>query len=123
MRNLARNKQELWFANRLSDSYVTDKNGLKTGEKRQTYSEPVKAMMSVSIAQGNVPLNAHGITLDYTHTALTDDMNCPMDEESIVWYGIEPEKDGDPVPHNFVVIHKGESLNHLVFNLKGVDVS
>ena len=135
MHNLERNKQELWFANRSSDSYVTDNNGLKTGEKRQTYGTPAKAMMNVSIAQGNVSLNPYGLTMDYTHTAITEDLSCLMDEQSVVWFGIEPTHEETqtvngqqvtvsvPNPHNFVVIHKGKSLNHLVFYLKEVDVS
>ena len=118
MRNLERNKCQIWFANRLTDEYVLDNNGLKTGEKRQTYGDPVSAMMHIGIAQGNATLNAYGLTTDYTHTAITEDKNCQMDEESIVWCGIPTSE-----PHNFIVVHKGESLNHLVFYLKEVDVS
>ena len=42
MRILSRNKQELWYATHVGETYVVDSNGLKTGEKQQTYSTPVK---------------------------------------------------------------------------------
>lgn len=135
VRVLARNKKELWYANRLSASYVTDRNGLKTGEKRQAYSEPVKVKMSMAISsgannlgsQGIATLEPYGIVTGYTARAVTEDMNCPMEEQSKVWYQAEPTKEVDgkivPVPHNYVVVRKAKSLNHLIYYLKEVDVS
>jgi len=147
MRVLARNKQDIWYANRQSETYVTDNNGLKTGEKTQTYGNPVKARMSMAISsgannlgsQGMVTLDPYGITTAYTHKAVTEDMTCTMNEESKVWYGILPtrtvtvtktvngqtttEEQEVPVPHNFKVVRKAKSLNHLIFYLKEVDVS
>jgi hypothetical protein len=147
MRVLSRNKKDLWFANRQSESYVTDTNGLKTGEKQQTYATPQKIRVSMSMSsgannlgsQGMATLEPFGITTAYTHNAVTEDMNCPMDEEALVWYEIEPtrtvtvtktvngetvtEEQEVPVPHNFVVVRKAKSLNHLIYYLKEVDVS
>lgn len=135
MRILERNKRELWFANRTGESYVTDSSGLKTGEKAQTYGTPQKMKASMSISsgannlgsQGMVALDPYGLTTAYTHNAVTEDMNCPMDEEAIIWYGRTPtEEIGGKevsVPYNFRVVRKARSLNHLIYYLKEVDVS
>lgn len=147
MRVLSRNKKVLWYANRVSDSYVTDNNNLKTGEKRQTYSTPVKTMMSMAISsgannlgsQGIASLEPYGIVTGYTARAVTEDLNCSMDEQSKIWYGIEPTHtetrttivNGEtvtedvevPNPHNYVVVRKAISLNHLIYYLKEVDVA
>ena len=159
MRVLERNKKEMWFANRVSESYVTDTNGLKTGEKEQTYGTPQKIRVSMSMSsgannlgsQGMVALDPYGLTTAYTHNAVTEDMNCPLDEEALVWYERTPTiterrsvthtitetVDGEevqrtvteeeevevPVPHNFVVVRKAQSLNHLIYYLREVDVS
>lgn len=147
MRVLARNKQDIWYATRASSSYVTDTNGLKTGEKEQTYNTPVKARMSMAISsgannlgsQGMAELEPYGIATGYTARAITEDMTCAMDEQSRVWYGIEPthtethtttvngqtvtEEVEVPNPHNYKVVRKAKSLNHLLFYLKEVDVS
>lgn len=147
MRLLSRNKRELWYANRASESYVVDANGLKTGEKEQIYGTPVKMKASMSISsgannlgsQGMVTLDPYGITTAYTHNAVTEDMNCPLDEEAIVWYGRQPtrtvtvsrvvngetvtEDEEEPVPFNFRVVRKARSLNHLIYYLKEVDAS
>lgn len=147
MRLLARNKTELWYANPTGHTWVVDSNGLKTGEKTTTYSTPASLQMSVAMSsgannlgsQGMAELQRYGITTGYTHRATTEDMNCPMTEESIVWYGILPTRTiqtqqmvngemktvetTEPVPHNFKIVRKSKSLNHLVYYLKEVDVS
>ena len=135
MRVLERNKKDLWYANRMSSSYVVDEHGLKTGEKTQNYGEPVKVRMSMAISsgannlgsQGIATLEPYGIVTGYTARAVTEDLNCPMEEQSRVWYGIEPEQEVDgvtvPVPYNYTVVRKARSLNHLIYYLKEVDVT
>ena len=146
MRVLARNKKVLWYANRVSSSQIVDSNGLKTGNKRQTYSDPVKVRMSMAISsgannlgsQGIAELEPYGIVTGYTARAVTEDLNCPMDEQAKIWYGIEPnhtemrtktvngqtvtEEVTVPNPHNYVVVRKATSLTHLIYYLKEVDV-
>lgn len=134
MRILGRNKQYLWYSNPTGESYIVDANGFKTGEKTITYSKPVQVKMSLAISsgannlgsQGMAELERYGIITGYTHRAVTEDMTCPMTEESLVWYGIEPEEViGQQTiehPHNFKVVRKARSLNHLIYYLKEVDV-
>lgn len=138
MRVLNRNKQYLWFSNPTGWQYAEDSNGLKTGEKTMTYSDPVKVRMSMAISsgannlgsQGLATVEPFGISTGYTHRATTEDMDCTMYEESRVWYGILPTRtvtiDGvetvEQVPHNFEVVRKARSLNHMIFYLKEVDV-
>ena len=61
MRVLERNKKELWYANPTGTSYVTDNNGLKTGEKEVAYDTPVKVRMSMAISSGANNLGSQGI--------------------------------------------------------------
>ena len=138
MRVLNRNKQDLYYSNPTGFVYATDDNGFKTGEKTITYDTPVKVRMSMAISsgannlgsQGMANVEPFGIITGYTHRAVTEDLNCPMGEESRVWYGIAPTRivtiDGieteEDVPHNFVVVRKAKSLNHLIYYLKEVDV-
>ena len=146
MHVLERNKEYLWYANPTGETYSTDANGYKTGERKITYATPAKVKMSMAISsgannlgsQGMAELERYGIATGYTHRAVTDDMDCPMGEESLVWYKIEPTRietreriiNGQrqevqtliPVPHNFKVVRKAQSLNHLIYYLKEVDV-
>ena len=147
MRILERNKQDLWYANPTGTaSYKTDANGLKTGEKTIAYDTPVKVRMSMAISsgannlgsQGMANIEPYGLVTGYTHRAVTEDINCPMNELSHVWFGILPTHteevtqtvNGQTVtvetevanPHNSVVVRKAKSLNHLIYYLKEVDV-
>lgn len=146
MRLLERNKNYLYYANPTGVVYATDINGLKTGEKIISYGEPAKEKMSMAMSsgannlgsQGLADVEPYGITTGYTHRATTENMKCDMGEEAKVWYGIEPTEtrtvqsivDGETVltektvevPHNFVVVRRATSLNHLIFYLKEVDV-
>ena len=108
-----------------------DENGDLTGSPDTTYSTPVKLKMSMSISsgannlgsQGMALLKAFGITTAYTHRMVTDDLKCPVNEESRIWYGIDPGTPENPVPHNFQVVRKAKSLNHLIYYLKECDIS
>ena len=138
MRVLERNKQDIWYANPTGFVYAEDSNGFKTGEKTISYETPVKTRMSMAISsgannlgsQGIAEVEPYGISTGYTHRAVTEDLNCSMGEESRVWFGIEPTRivivDGKeteiPVSHNFEVVRKAKSLNHLIYYLKEVDV-
>lgn len=134
---MARNKQDLWYANPTGWTYVTDSNGFKTGDKEVTYGEPVKIRVSIApSASVSTPgsmnlavLESYGIVTAYTHKALTDDLNCAMNEESRVWYGVEPtrtvtvngEETTEDVPSNLTVVRKEKTLNVLAYYLKEVD--
>lgn len=146
MHVLNRNKQDLYYANPTGWAYATDSNGLKTGEKVITYGTATKARMSMAVSsgannlgsQGMANVEPYGIITGYTHRAVTEDLSCPMSEESRVWYGITPTTthnvqktvNGETVtveeivnnPHNFEVVRKAKSLNHVVYYLKEVDV-
>lgn len=131
MRVLSRNKQTIWFANPTGFQYAEDDNGFKTGEKTIAYGTPIKAKMSMAISsgannlgsQGIAEVEPYGIVTGYTHRAVTEDLNCAMGEESRVWYGIDPvDNESHAVPHNFEVVRKAKSLNHLIYYLKEVDV-
>lgn len=138
MHILERNKQDIWYANPTGFTYATDEDGFKTGEKNITYETPVKTRMSMAISsgannlgsQGIADIEPYGIVTGYTHRAVTEDLNCPMGEESRVWFGITPTRTvtdngvetTESVPHNFEVVRKAKSLNHLIYYLKEVDV-
>lgn len=138
MRVLSRNKQDIFWSNPTGYTYATDANGFKTGEKVITYGTVEQARMSMAISsgannlgsQGIAEIEPYGIVTGYTHRAVTEDLNCTMGEESRVWFGITPTQvvtvngveNVEEVPHNFEVVRKAKSLNHLIYYLKEVDV-
>ena len=131
MHILRRNRKNVYYSLYTGRTAVIDSNGLRTGEYNETYTDPVKVKMSVAISsgannlgsQGMAELKPYGITTGYTHRFTTDDMNCPIEEQSLIWYGITPGQTYDEVKHNFKVVRKAVSLNYIIYYVKEVDVA
>lgn len=131
MRILARNKKNVWYANPETITPVVDENGLRTGTNIVSYGTPTKVRMSVSVSsgannlgsQGMAELEQYGIVSAYTHRMTTDNLNCPITEESLIWYRKTPGETFDEVPHNFKVVRIARSDNHVTYYVKEADVS
>jgi hypothetical protein len=124
MQTLARNRQTVWYALLTSKTELTDEYGNKTGQYELSYSDPVKTAMNVRWDTGAVQLEGYGLNADGQRRMVTCDMNCPIDESTILWIGIEPEKDGKAVPNNYVVAGVPErSLNQIAYTIQEVNVS
>lgn len=116
MHTLARNERAFYYATYQGKQKVYDADGRYTGQTEITYSAPVQAKMNISPSLGRAELESFGINSGYTHTIVTDDMNCPMDEYTIIWYG-KPVTE----PHNYVVIRKAVAINHIIYALQQVN--
>ena len=115
MHTLARNRRSFYYALYSGKSKVY-KDNLYTGQETITYATPVEAKMNISPSLGRAELESFGITEGYTHTIVTDDMSCPIDEKTIIWYGVETTTN-----YNYVVIRKAVALNHIIYALQKVN--
>lgn len=118
MKTLARNKQKIYYANRTTEEPILDEDGLMTGDDQFGYTTPEELKINVSPASGAIVLQAFGVTEQYDKVLITDDLNCPLDEHSHLWVGIETA-----LPYNYVVTRMSKSLNSVVIALTQVDVS
>ena len=115
MRDFARNKRQLWYANMVSEEPVTDEWGYETGETNVVYEEPVLAAYNVSGASGEAAAEAFGAFTDYSRTISTCDKQHPFKIGTRVWFGVNP-----PSGHNYVVSKVADSLNSVLVALKEV---
>lgn len=117
MLSLTQNKQTIYYA--LYEGMVDRiKDGLKTGGKDKSYSEPVAFRCNVSPARGVADEEQFGINTDYDRTIVTSVMDCPIQEDSILWVGISTSQ-----AYNYRVVRKAESLNSIVYAIKEVSKS
>ena len=127
MKALARNKHTLYYALKTGLTNVNDSNGLYTGEQTPTYGTPVKVEMNISPATGRTVLEWMGIATNYNKVLVTDDMSCPITEDTILWIGVEPTVTVNGVsksnPHNYLVSRVAKSLNSIVYGVIEVNVS
>lgn len=122
MRDLKRNQQAFYYALYQGKEDVVDSNGLKTGEKKISYGNPVKMKANISPVTGYVSDNIFGKDLQYDMTMVTCDIDCPIDEFSVLWIGIEPfDADGNQVAYNYTVTKVARGLYNLLFALSKVE--
>lgn len=126
MRNCQRNQTAFWY--RLynpSPEPLIDEYGNETGEYAVSYLEPVQCNGNVSPAKGEVQLAQFGNLENYDKVIVTADMNCPIDENSVLYVGIEPvqSESGEWSAHNYIVRRVAKSLNQIAIAISEVDVS
>ena len=99
MRCLERNKKTIHYKNYLGKTQIVDDNGNRTGEYTLSYSDLIEAKMNVSASRGVASEEMFGIATNYTKVLVTSDINCSMDEHSILWID-RPTNE----PHDYVVV-------------------
>ena len=119
MRTLEINKQPMWYALLLGKTEIIDEYGNHTGVFELQYSDPVYYPVNMSESRGVASVEAFGINADFDRTFVTTDMDCPIAEDSIIWFGADPQTE----PHNYIVYRIANSLNSITYAIRGVDVS
>lgn len=118
MRSLERNKRLLHYALLTGEVPIYDEYGNDTGEPTPVYSETVELRCNVSAANGADAVQAFGNFTGYNRILCVADNDCPIDVDSIVWFGVKP-----PDPHNYIVVRKADSKNGVLYALQEVTVT
>ena len=118
MRSLNKNKRQIYYALYLNDEPIIDEYGNETGESTPNYGEPIALRCNVSSAVGEDIVQAFGNFTNYTRVLCVGTANCPIDEDSIIWFGISPEE-----PHNYIVTRKADSINGILYAIREVTVT
>lgn len=119
MRLLKRNKQQIYYALYEGKEPIKDEYDNLTGEYGIKYSDPVPLKLNISPARGESSIAQFGQMEDYDRVLITDDMNCPIDENSILWI----ENLNTNEPHDYIVKRVARSLNNISYAVKKVKVS
>lgn len=118
MRSLNRNKRQIYYANRIGEVANLDEYGNETGESTPAYGNAVQLHCNISAATGEDAVRAFGNFTGYSRTICVSDTDCPMDEESVVWFGVNP-----PEQHNYIVVRKADSKNGILYALQEVTIT
>jgi len=116
MRTLNRNKRTLYYKLYLGEVENTDGGDL-TGESTPAYGQLNELRCNVSASVGADAISAFGGFTNYTRTIAVSDVSCPMDEDSIVWFGVPLDQ-----PYNYIVTKRADSKNGILYALLEVKV-
>lgn len=117
MRSLNRNKRPMYYALRIGEVVNVDEYGNETGERTPEYGDVTEFRCNVSATSGEDVVRAFGNFADYTRIVCVADPHCTIDEDSIIWFGVEPTE-----PNNYIVTSKADSKNGVLYALKEVAV-
>lgn len=117
MRCLNKNKREIHYALYTGEGVIFDEYGNETGESEPKYGEITKARFNISAASGEEAVQAFGSFTNYSRVICVSDNNCPIAEQTIVWFGVATDE-----PHNYIVTAKADSKNGILYALLEVKV-
>ena len=118
MRSLNRNKRQIQYALRNGEVANIDEYGNETGELTPAYDAATPLLCNVSAASGQEAVEAFGSFTGYTRTMYVSDVDCPIDENTINWYGVEPTE-----PYTYIVTRKADSKNGILYAIQEVTVT
>ena len=91
MITLKRNRRPFYYCLYESKVPIIDEYGNETGEKIPVYGEAVQMTANISPATGQSNTEQFGNLESYDKVIVTSDMNCPIDENSVLFIDKEPE--------------------------------
>lgn len=118
MRSLNRNRRTIYYALRIGETANVDEYGNETGESTPVYGDAVKLGCNVSAATGEEAVQAFGSFTGYSRTMCVSDPNCPIAEDTVIWFGVSPD-----ASHNYIVVRKADSKNGVLYALQEVTVT
>lgn len=132
MRQLERERKEVWIAPYEGKTQRVDAHGRLTGVYDVTYGKPVCYHPTLSPCSGNVISDGFGLGEDYDRTMIVDKIGLPIDEASVVWVDVIPELNDDgtlklgddmlpTVPWDYVVGKVAESYSFTNVAIKKVE--
>lgn len=125
MNALNRNKRQFWYC--LFDPAVKhavlDENGNETGETIPHYGEAVSKWENISPATGQAQAEMFGNLESYDKVIVTADMNCPIDEHTVLFIEKEPEY-AEVTTHEIiegVALHADDEIAEVTYNVPKYD--
>lgn len=126
MRCMTRNKVDIYYALFSHKEEMLDDYGNKTGEYDVIYGKPIKLSANVSSAKGEMQTRQFGESDVYDKVIVLDNVDCPLDEYSILWVDTLPKikEDGTTdTPYDYVIKRIAKSLNSISIAISKVNVN
>lgn len=117
---MKRNLKEIYYCLYKERRMLLDEDENETSEYEIIYEEPVKLMCNVSLATGYSQAEVFGNLDSYDKVVVTDDINCPIDENTVLYIDSEPNGNNK---FDYTVCRVAKSLNAISYAVSKVTVS
>lgn len=123
MKTLKRNQSKFYYCLYKSQEMQRDEYGNETSAPKVLYEDPVMMRANISPATGYSTAAQFGYLENYDKVIVTDDMNCPITESTVLFVEKEPEYRDDIPLYDYVVRRVSKSLNSISIAVRKVNVS
>lgn len=124
MKCLERNKSTFFYALYSHKEPLKDEYGNSTTELKVFYEEPVECRANISPATGASQVEQFGSSLKYDKVIVIDDINCPIDENTVLFVDKAPSRDEEGnLLFDYIVKKIAKSLNSVAIAISKVEVS
>lgn len=124
MKIMERNKSTFHYLLYKGKTAITDASNNETGEYKVTYENAVEMRANISPATGQSSVEQFGNLENYDKVIVTDDLSCPIDENTVLFIDKAPAYDGDGNPlFDYTVKRVAKSLNSISIAVSKVKVS
>lgn len=124
MRCMKRNGRCFYYALFKEKIPLVDEEDNETGEYKIVYTQPKKFHANISAATGEAQTQQFGSAVDYDRVIVTDNMNCPIDEHSVLCIDSPPKYDEEGfLIYDYIVNKVARSLNSISYAVSKVKVS
>ena len=118
MRDLVRNKRDLWYAIPVGSNPILDEYGNETLEVEGVFSSPLYLLANVSANAGQESAEVFGSQTAYSRTVNITGSECPLVEGCRVWFGVEPNE--AETNYNYTAVRVADSKNGYLVALREV---
>lgn len=124
MKTMERNKSTFYYLLYDGKEPVRDDQGFETGEEKVKYKAAVSMRANVSAASGTAQVEQFGNLVSYDKVIVTENLSCPMDENTVLFIDKAPEyaEDGSPL-YDYRVKRVATSINSISYAVEKVIVS
>lgn len=124
MKLLRRNLSTVWYCLYKGREPILDEEGCETGETRILYRRPKRLLCSVSPAAGSAQAYLFGNLTAYDKVLVTDELSCPIDENTVLFIDKRPAFSEEGVPlGDYRVRRTARSINYISYAVSRVEVS
>lgn len=121
MKTLERNCQKFYYKLMIGDQEKVV-GGKSTGIHLPIYSVAYEMWANVSPNLGSTETEQFGVSENYERTIVVGDLNCPIDEHTLLWIDNvrNPGNTTENCQHDYIVTSVSRSLFHIRYGIKKV---
>lgn len=122
MKLLHRNLRPIYYCLYDRTTVMHDEEGYENGDKSTSYFAPVELLCNVSPAKGAAQIETFGNLENYDRVIITDNMDCPIDENTVLFVDKPAQWEGGTViGYDYKVIRVAKSFNTISIAISKVD--